>query len=445
MKPFYFRATGAQYSELRSRLLRYDGGEAVILGRCGHHLSDESDIAMLFDISHVIAGHDASPEVTRHFVETQRQKPSGLMPIALRLMGDKGQAESQPLNGAAACAFDTFVTGAVDTDGRLTLRLHRAGVVTEANRIMIVGDDLIIQDPAKASTSIDGFDLRQIQAFGQRTNSILRSLTVGVVGCSGTGSWVIEQLMRLGVRRLVLVDPKRVGRKNLNRIVNSRAADAQEDIPKVDIFARTSRESGLPVEVLTFASDLDDRHAVLALAKCDVLFGCTDSAKGRDDLTKVATFYCQPYIDMGIVVNPDGKGGVRSINGHVHYLIPGELGLAEFGVYQSAQLQAEDLRKRDPEVYADQLEQGYLPGIPEESPAVVSLNGLIASQAVNELLFRLHPCRADSNSAYRAIGVAITEMANVALKPLIAEPNIYLRRNVGRGDCQPLLDNPALG
>ena len=46
-------------------------------------------------------------------------------------------------------------------------------------------------------------------------------MSIAVVGCSGTGSPVIEQLARLGVGRLVLVDPDRVEEKNLNRIVNA--------------------------------------------------------------------------------------------------------------------------------------------------------------------------------------------------------------------------------
>ena len=64
-------------------------------------------------------------------------------------------------------------------------------------------------------------DLRTRQAFGDGTTDLLRSLSVGVAGCSGTGSWVIELLGRLGIGRLVLVDPDTIECKNMNRIVNS--------------------------------------------------------------------------------------------------------------------------------------------------------------------------------------------------------------------------------
>lgn len=80
--------------------------------------------------------------------------------------------------------------------------------------------------------------IRTRQAFGDGTTQLMKSLCVGVAGCSGTGSWVIEMLARVGVGRLALVDPDRVERKNLNRIVNSTLESAQRAEYKVDVLAR---------------------------------------------------------------------------------------------------------------------------------------------------------------------------------------------------------------
>ena len=57
-------------------------------------------------------------------------------------------------------------------------------------------------------------------------------MTVGVVGCSGTGNPVIEQLMRLGVGKLVVIDPDTVEFKNLDRILYTTVEDAKSSIPK---------------------------------------------------------------------------------------------------------------------------------------------------------------------------------------------------------------------
>lgn len=420
-----------------------NGNGVVLLGRCGQRAGRHQSIFTLFDISETVGLNEpaADEKILRHIIEVPGRRPKGLVPIVLTVAAQKSENSFRPPQPKA----HPFLSGALDAStSRFYVNLIANGKTQPVGRYVVVGDELIVDD-ADENKDEDEFDLRQRQAFGQRTNRILRGLHVGVVGCSGTGSWVIEQLMRLGVLRLTLVDPDIVKRKNLNRIVNSRRQDAVVGLPKVEIFSRAIHEAELPVQVETFATDLDNRGAVLALAECDVLFGCMDSAKGREDLARLAAFYCQPVIDVGTLVDPDGKGGVRGINGHVHYLIPGELGLTAFGIYTDLQVRSEALRKADPQAHADQVRDGYLPGIAEDSPAVISLNGLVASHGVNELLFRLHPCRSDPNRDWRAIGVAITEMACFQQKLNSDQGSVYLRKNVGRGDCHPLLENPLLG
>ena len=102
--------------------------------------------------------------------------------------------------------------------------------------VLMVGDNLNIWTEG-GRTGRDGFTLRQAQAFGQGTTSKLRSLAVAVVGCSGTGSIVAEQLARLGVGKLVLVDPDIVEEKNLNRILNTGKEDAYLKRSKVHAIA----------------------------------------------------------------------------------------------------------------------------------------------------------------------------------------------------------------
>jgi len=74
-------------------------------------------------------------------------------------------------------------------------------------------------------------------------------LSVGVVGCSGTGSPVIEQLVRLGVKRLILIDPDIVEAKNLNRIINSTVDDVENKKSKVLAIADAVQRIGLGTKV----------------------------------------------------------------------------------------------------------------------------------------------------------------------------------------------------
>ncbi len=82
-----------------------------------------------------------------------------------------------------------------------------AGEIGEySDSVMVVGDNIRFWS-YRPLEAYGEDDLRNQQAFGEGTISLLRSLRVAVIGCSGTGSVVMEQLARLGVGPLVLIDP----------------------------------------------------------------------------------------------------------------------------------------------------------------------------------------------------------------------------------------------
>jgi len=311
--------------------------------------------------------------------------------------------------------------------------------VTSIDQVVVVGDTVSFMHPGSVSKG-DEADVRTRQAFGDGTTNLLQSLSVGVAGCSGTGSWVVEMLGRLGVGRLVLVDPDTIERKNLNRIVNSTPADLGR--PKVEVLADAVRAVGLGTIIETYAKDLANQDVVKALAGCDFLFGCLDSADGRETLNRIASFYLVPYIDVGVRLDADGRGGIEQICCAVHYLLPGGSSLLSRGVITPEQVQAQALYRTNPEQYAALRKEGYIKGIAVDRPAVASINGFIATHAVNEMLARLHPFRRDSNEEFRYQIFSLSDGAWLRLSD--GQPCKLLGRYVGRGDVQPLLGNPAL-
>src|SRR6266487_3686257 len=69
-------------------------------------------------------------------------------------------------------------------------------------------------------------DDRQVRAMTALGNRRIRDLHVAVIGAGGTGSPLAEQLTRLGVARLVIVDPDVIDdASNVRRIVGSRSTD----------------------------------------------------------------------------------------------------------------------------------------------------------------------------------------------------------------------------
>lgn len=311
--------------------------------------------------------------------------------------------------------------------------------------INVVGDDLLFWY-SKPLNNIPNFVVSQTQAFGEGTFERIRCLSIAVIGCSGTGSPVIEQLVRLGVGELVLVDDDVIEARNINRIINATMKDATEGRLKVQVMAEAIGRIGTGTHVIPLAVNLWTPEAVQAVAQCDLVFGCMDSVDGRFLLNTIATYYLLPYIDLGVRIqaSPDGinKGEIQAICGSVHFLQPGGSSLISRGVLSLEQVSAAGLARNDPEAHAQQVMDGYVAGVAVTRPAVISLNMSMASLGVNELLARLHPFRDNPNTNYDHIQLDLADMAMYC--DSVSDPCPIFQSNVGKGDVKPLLNFPEM-
>jgi len=218
--------------------------------------------------------------------------------------------------------------------------------------------------------------------------------------------------------------------------------DVRQHRLKVEVLARAIAQMGFGTEVITLGCHLGAPDVVRAVATCDVLFGCMDSVDGRHLLNRLATFYLQPYFDVGIKIEADGEGGIQQVCGTVHYLQPGRSSLLSRGTYTMEQVRAAGLRRTDPAAYAEHLQSKYIVGVQEDRPAVISVNMQIASMAVNEFLARLHPYRDDANRHFATSRFSLSQAQ--CYTECDGESCPVLAPHVGRGDTRLLLDMPEL-
>ncbi|MEO6669300.1 MAG: ThiF family adenylyltransferase [Ferruginibacter sp.] len=306
--------------------------------------------------------------------------------------------------------------------------------------ISVTGNDILLWGNNERHGGED-FSLRTRQAFGEGTVNKLKNMTAAVVGCSGTGSPVIEQLTRLGIGKIIMVDPDTIEKKNLNRIYNSTMNDALQGNRKVDVLKQAIDDIGLGTKVVALANNLYDSVEILKqVANADIIFGCVDSIDGRHLLNQLASFYLIPYFDIGIKLISDGSGGISQIMGTVHYLQPGGSTLLSRGVYNSEDLRAAAMFRTDIDHYDEQQKMGYITDVRVESPAVISINTQLASMAVNEFLARIHRYRYDSNDQFAITRVSFTDAYVQYEKDEYSDH--YLKKFVGRGDMLPFLNMP---
>ncbi len=456
---YALRITEAQHTTLRSHLFPGDGMEAVSLLLCGRRSGPDRHILTVRKI--VTIPHDlCNRRADRITWPTDTVDPlirdafgKGLAIVKVHSHGSDCRKFSATDDASDRALFSSIASLLDDRlhhaslimlpDGELFGRILGDGgeVISTLTSVMVIGDDIRFWGSAPVLDR-DGFALRHAQAFGRGTTDILRRFSAAIVGCSGTGSIVVEQLARLGVGRLVLVDPDAVEEKNLNRILNSGMEDARSERAKVDVLADAIRRLGLDQEVLPLRANLIEAETVRRVAECDVVFGCMDGVEGRHALNRLATFYTLPYFDVGIRLDADGRGGIDKIAGAVHYLQPGRSSLLSRGVYDMRRVEAEEMRRTDPELYRRQVKEGYLRGIDEDRPAVISVNMFFAALVVNDFLARIHPYRNEPNGNFAYTGGSLSEMQFYPEPE--TEPCPVLSRHVGKGDVVPLLERPTL-
>jgi hypothetical protein len=333
-------------------------------------------------------------------------------------------------------------------DGRMFGRVVRGeGEFERLRLVAIVGDDLHFWRPYhfghEPAPDLPDFTKRHAKAFGAPTTQALRGLAIAVVGCSGLGSPTIAQFAHLGVARLVLVDGDKVHMLNLNRIFYATAEDARKERFKVDVLADAVERIGLGTVVTRKPVNLYTPEAVCAVAECDIIIGCVDSAEGRFLMNLIANFYVLPYIDVGVTLEAEDDGEIGQVCGYLHYLQPGSSSLLSRGAITLDDVKAEGMKRQNPAYYEEQRKAGYIKGVDEDRPAVISVNTQFAGLAVNELIARLHPYRENSNRAYAKIGLSLSELAFYP-EPEPSAVCRYMSRQVGKGDMQPLLNLPEL-
>src|SRR6266550_1526702 len=446
------RLTGRDHATLQEHLFPGDGFEAVAVAICGRRRSRSRHALMVKTIARIpydeckVRTSDRVTWSTRRLIPLLEQaslRDLGILRIHSHPNGEEWFSSVD--DGSDIDLFNS-VFGWTDSrfphasavmvpDGRIFGRAVMAdGSFQPLDSILVPGDDIAFWhsgDGPRVSASAQ----RHAQLFGAGTTRRLNELAIAVVGCSGTGSPLIEQLTRLGVGRLVLVDPDCVEERNLNRIVNATREDAYLKKPKVEVMARAIASMGFATELEIIQANLASPRAVKAVAECDVVFECMDGVEGRHLLNRLAAFYVLPYFDIGVRLDADGVGGIDEACAAVHYIRPDGSTLQDRLVYTREHLQAAGLQRTDPKAYRDQVRAGYIRGVQEDRPAVISINMEMASAAVNELLARLHPYRLDDNSESAILRRSFIQPADYRETEPVASGTFFA--HIGMGDVKP--------
>jgi hypothetical protein len=423
------RLTGQQHQKLRGHLMPTDGNEAIALLFCVHVDRPDAGILLVKEVR-LIPYKECIlrtpvqviwPTETYLLPEIERIEMEKISVIAIH-SHPNGYPSFSGMDDAADAKILGSLYNCVDSDaphgsaimfpgGSIKARvMNRDGSFKPVQRVLVAGDRISLFDEAGPNFYLTEYQKKTEQVLGKGTLRLIRSLRIGVVGCSGTGSPVIELLMRHSVGELVLVDFDIIKGGNLNRMIMSRLKDADEKKPKVERYKEWADEAGLETCIIAIQKNVEDDEAIEALSSCDIIFGCVDNVEARHFLNKVCTAYLIPLFDVGVGITLDTKnlGGISHALSRAHYVQPDKAGLLDREAFTGDALVAEDYKRTNPEYYKEQVNAGYLDRVGEDQPAVMSLTMDAALLGVQDMLARLQGFRLDEDKEFEMQERSIT-------------------------------------
>ncbi len=223
---------------------------------------------------------------------------------------------------------------------------------------------------------------RQLRLWGEQGQQSLANTKVAVVGCGGIGSVVAEELARVGVGHILLIDNDLVEESNLPRLIG--VAEHQIGKPKVEAITQSLKQSR-PNLIIKALKDTLNRENMNVIAGYDFIFGCVDNDGARKLLNKSSLSYGIPFMDVATGIIADTKKRkVERMGGQIRFIDPGVTPCLQ--CYNGAidPMEAAVALMSETERTA-RIRMGYVEGTAlSPEAAVLPLNAILASLAVGE-------------------------------------------------------------
>lgn len=249
-------------------------------------------------------------------------------------------------------------------------------------RCLVVGSRIrrLYSHPRKApkaaySPSVD----RQVLFLGEAGQAQLAEARVAVVGLGGVGSMVVQDLARLGVGQLLLIDSDVLDETNLSRVVTATSEDVKRGPSKTELSVRYAKAVNSKVACEPVRDDVAYEDVADKLADCDYIFLCADTMRARLVVNAVVNQHFVPAVQVGskILVGEKTKR-IEQFYSVTRQMRPGCGCLLCNGFISPHRLAIEEKSE------ADWREQNY--GTESPNPSVITLNGIGASRSTQDFL-----------------------------------------------------------
>ena len=307
----------------------------------------------------------------------------------------------------------------------------RENQVAPIDSIVEIGRIIRFLSPLTQS-SASLLDDRQVDALGI-VHDRVRNLSVGVVGDGGLGSPIAEQLVRMGVAEVFIIDHDALDTEsNVRRVFGAKQQDIGENSLKVEVVGQHLDDIGLNTQVYRIAGDVREEKVFRNLLDTDVGLNATDTHGSRATVNEPASTYLLPVIDVGVRFGAKAGNRLCALVAEVRVLTPTTPCLWCRGTISADVIRTESL----PTDERERLEQeGYVThGFGAPAPSVAALTILGSGLATMVLLALLTEEGEVSPSGYVVDGFLGD---SITLKPIAPNADCRCRRQLGLGDASP--------
>jgi xanthine/CO dehydrogenase XdhC/CoxF family maturation factor len=220
---------------------------------------------------------------------------------------------------------------------------------------------------------------RQVRFLGEAGQAQLAGARVAVVGLGGVGSMVVQDLSRMGVGHLLLIDTDRFEETNLSRVVTAVFDDISRKPPKTELAARYAKQVNPNVQCELLDDDVAYEDVADKLIDCDFIFLCADTMRARLVVNAIVNQHFVPAVQVGSKILLGNEGGkLEQFYSVVRHMRPGCGCLMCNGLISGYRLAIEEKSEEDWRA------QNY--GTESPNPSVITLNGVGASRATQDFL-----------------------------------------------------------
>jgi hypothetical protein len=193
---------------------------------------------------------------------------------------------------------------------------------------------------------VGGRDIQRMRRVIQRLGGDKKAIAFWrtrfvIIGVGRTGSTIAEALIRLGIKRLTLIDPDIIETHNLD--FTKGVIEADIGTYKVEAVSNYLRQIRSEVEVQSMACDVMEAKVLEILKTSDFFITAVDREEPRQYISYLSTLLGIPYLDIGSGIYIE-EGIIRG-GSDVRLILPGDSCIMCMGGLRRRRRQRGDIRE----------------------------------------------------------------------------------------------------